>query len=158
MGERIELSVAGKKALEAELIELVELKRPAVIDRIAHAKSFGDLSENSEYDDAKNEQGFIESRIHEIERILEVAVVVKPAKSVKTVKIGTTVTYNNTKTRKQSTFDIVASANADPLNGNMSVDSPIGSALVGKKVGDLVDIETPKGPIKVRITTVKATA
>ncbi|MCL2818641.1 MAG: transcription elongation factor GreA [Actinomycetia bacterium] len=157
MTERVELTVAGKEALEKELIELVEVKRPAVIDRIAQAKSFGDLSENSEYDDAKNEQGFIETRIAEIERTLDRAVIVKPSSNVKTVRIGTTVKYTNTKNRKQSTYDIVASANANPLNGMMSVDSPIGSALLGKKEGDSVEIKAPSGVIKVKITSIKPT-
>jgi len=157
MPDRIELTVAGKAALEEELYELVDVKRPAVIDRIAEAKSFGDLSENSEYDDAKNEQGFIESRILEIERILEGAIVVKPASNVKTVRIGTTVSFTNSKTKKAATYDIVASANANPLNGLMSVDSPIGSALLGKKTGDEVEINAPGGLIKVKITSVKVT-
>jgi transcription elongation factor GreA len=157
MTGRVELTVAGKEALEKELAELVEIKRPAVIERITQAKSFGDLSENSEYDDAKKEQGFVETRIAEIERILEGAVVVKPSANVKTVRIGTTVQFVNTKTRKQSTFDIVASANANPLNGLMSVDAPIGAALLGKKEGDAVEITTPSGVIKVKITSVKPT-
>jgi len=157
MTGRVELTVAGKEALDKELLELIEIKRPAVIERIAQAKSFGDLSENSEYDDAKNEQGFIESRIAEIERILEGAIVVKPSGNVKTVRIGTTVQFTDSKTRKQSTYDMVASANANPLNGLMSVDSPIGSALLGKKEGDAVEITAPSGVIKVKITSVKVT-
>jgi len=158
MTQRVELTIAGKKALEDELIELVEVKRPAVIERIAQAKSFGDLSENSEYDDAKNEQGFIEMRIAEVERILDGAIIVKPSGNVKTVRIGTTVKYTDTKTRKQSTYDIVASANANPLNGLMSVDSPIGAALCGKKEGDVVEITAPSGVIKVKITSIKPTS
>jgi transcription elongation factor GreA len=157
MLNRIELTVAGKDALEQELIELIEIKRPAVIERIAQAKSFGDLSENSEYDDAKNEQGFIETRIAEVERILEGAIVVKPAGNVKTARIGTTVKFTNMGTRKQSTYDLVASANANPLNGLMSVDSPVGAALGGKKEGDSVEITAPSGVIKVKIPSVKAT-
>jgi transcription elongation factor GreA len=157
MAVRVELTVAGKDALEKELAELVEVKRPAVIARIAQAKSFGDLSENSEYDDAKNEQGFIESRIAEIEHTLQGAIVVKPSANVKTVRIGTTVKYTNMNTRKQSTYDIVASVNANPLNGLMSVDSPIGAALLGKKEGDVIEITAPSGIIKVKITSVKAT-
>jgi len=158
MTERIELTKAGKEALEAELIELVDVKRPAVIERIAQAKSFGDLSENSEYDDAKNEQGFIETRIAEIERILDGAIIVKPTGKVKTVRIGTTIKYTDTKTRKKFTYDIVASANANPLNGMMSVDSPIGSALCGKKEGEIVEINAPSGLIKVKIISIKPTA
>jgi transcription elongation factor GreA len=157
MTERVELTIAGKEALELELDELIGVKRPAVITRISQAKSFGDLSENSEYDDAKNEQGFIESRIAEIERILEGAIVVKPTGNIKTVRIGTTVKYTDTKTKKQSKYDIGASANANPLNGNMSIDAPIGSALLGKKEGDIVEINTPRGVIQVKITSVKPT-
>lgn len=154
---RVELTVAGKEALEKELVELVEVKRPAVIERIAQAKTFGDLSENSEYDDAKNEQGFIETRIAEVQRILEGAVVVKPSANVKTVRIGTTVQFKNMETKQQSTFDIVASVNANPLNGLMSVDSPVGAALLGKKKDDVVEITIPSGVIKVKITSVQAT-
>jgi len=157
MTERIELTKAGKEALEAELIELVEVKRPAVIERIAQAKSFGDLSENSEYDDAKNEQGFIEMRIAEIVHILDGAIIVKPSGKVKAVRIGTTVTYTDTATRKKSTYDIVASANANPIRGMMSVDAPIGSALLGKKEGDTVEITAPSGVIKVKIISIKPT-
>jgi len=153
----IELTASGYKELEAELAELIEVRRPAVVERIAQAKGFGDLSENSEYDDAKNEQGFIETRIAEVENILTHAVVVKPSSNVKTVKIGTTVTFTNTATRKQQTFDIVASANANPMKGAMSDESPIGSGLIGKKEGDKVELTTPAGPMIVKINKVKAT-
>ncbi|MCL2024777.1 MAG: transcription elongation factor GreA [Coriobacteriia bacterium] len=154
---KIELTASGLQELEAELAELIEVRRPAVVERIAQAKGFGDLSENSEYDDAKNEQGFIESRIVEVESILSHAVVVKPPSNVKTVKIGTTVTFTDTGTRKQQTFDIVASANANPMKGLMSDESPIGAGLLGKKEGDKVELKTPAGIMTVKINKVKAT-
>lgn len=157
MTEKIELTAAGKVALETELNELVTVRRPAVIERIAQAKGFGDLSENSEYDDAKNDQGFIESRIAEIEYILEHSFVVVVAKGNKKVQIGTCVEFKNLTTGDVKAFDIVASVNANPMNQKMSNESPIGAAFMGHKKGDIVDAKLPNGSIvSFEILSVKA--
>lgn len=157
MNQKFELTAAGKAELETELAELVTVRRPAVIERIAQAKGFGDLSENSEYDDAKNEQGFIEGRIAEIEHVLENSSVVEVAKGTKKVQIGTHVEFRNLDTEVVSAFDIVASANANPMKKMMSNESPVGAALLGHKKGDVVEATLPDNRVvRLEVISVRA--
>lgn len=135
------LTVEGKKALETELDEL-KGRRGAVAEKIANARDYGDLSENAEYDAAREEQAQVESRIAEIEDILKNADIIKVGKSNGTVRVGSIVELKNSKT---VTYRIVGPVEADPLEGRISNESPIGAALMGKKVGDKVTIVTPKG-------------
>jgi transcription elongation factor GreA len=140
----------GKRELEAELDEL-KGRRGAIADKIAEARDFGDLSENAEYDSAREEQGLVESRIAEIEDILLNAELIRAGKSSK-VNLGSKVELKTGK--KTVTYSVVGPVEADPLAGKISNESPIGLALMGKKVGESVMINTPKGEIVYEIMTV----
>jgi len=145
MSEEIVLTSEGKKKLEAELNTLVNVKRVEVSERIKQAKSFGDLSENSEYDDAKNEQGFVESRIAEIEMILDHAEVIETPRHASKVAVGTTVSLKPKGRGAVAEYHIVGSAEADPARLAISNESPVGAALIGHKKGDVIEVETPRG-------------
>ncbi len=141
MNKTYHLTLEGKRELEAELAEL-KPKRADIAEKIAAARDFGDLSENAEYDSAREEQGLLETRIAEIEDILKNAELIEPGKADGTVKVGSTVELNNGKT---VVYQIVGPVEADPLEGKVSNESPIGAALLGKKAGDKATIKTPKG-------------
>ena len=151
------MTAEGKEKLQAELKNLKLVKRPEVIERIKVARSFGDLSENSEYDAAKDEQSHVEDRIAQVEDMLKYAQVVD-ADSVdpNEVSIGKTVTYTEVGTDDAETYTIVGSDESNPLNGKISNDSPIAQALLGKKEGETVSITTPGGQFDVVINNVEA--
>ena len=151
------MTAEGKEKLQAELKNLKLVKRPEVIQRIKVARSFGDLSENSEYDAAKDEQSHVEDRIAQVEDMLKYAQVVD-ADSVdpNEVSVGKTVTYTEVGTDDAETYTIVGSDESDPLNGKISNDSPIAQALLGKKKGETVSITTPGGQFDVVINNVEA--
>lgn len=151
------MTAEGKEKLQAELKNLKLVKRPEVIERIKVARSFGDLSENSEYDAAKDEQSHVEDRIAQVEDMLKYAQVVD-ADSVdpNEVSVGKTVTYTEVGTDDPETYTIVGSDESDPLNGKISNDSPIAQALLGKKKGATVSVTTPGGKFDVVINEVKA--
>lgn len=151
------MTAEGKEKLEAELKNLKLVKRPEVIERIKVARSFGDLSENSEYDAAKDEQSHVEDRIAQVEDMLKYAQVVD-ADSVdpNEVSVGKTITYTEVGTDDPETYTIVGSDESDPLNGKISNDSPIAQALLGKKKGETVSITTPGGQFDVVINKVEA--
>lgn len=140
----------GRKELEAELAEL-KSHRGAIADKIADARDFGDLSENAEYDSAREEQGLLESRIAEIEDILLNAEIIKSASKTK-VALGSKVELKNG--NKSVVYTIVGPVEADPLDGKISNESPIGDAVFGKKVGDSATITTPKGTVTYKITSI----
>ena len=135
-----QITEAGRKELEAELEEL-KSRRGDIADKIAEARDYGDLSENAEYDSAREEQGLVETRIAEIEDILMNAEEIKARKSNK-VQLGSTVELKN---GAKAIYTLVGPVEADPLNGKISNESPLGIALMGKVVGDDVTISTPKG-------------
>ena len=139
MKKTVNLTKQGKAALEAELEEL-KSRRPAIADRLATARSFGDLSENQEYSDARNEQKTVENRIIEIEDILKSAKIIRVQKKDK-IALGSTVKIRLN--RKQFTYTLVSPVEADPLNSMISNESPIGKALLGLKVDD--HFELPNG-------------
>lgn len=151
------MTAEGKEKLQAELKNLKLVKRPEVIERIKVARSFGDLSENSEYDAAKDEQSHLEDRIAQVEEMLKYAQVVD-AESVdpNEVSVGKTITYTEVGTDDPETYTIVGSDESDPLNGKISNDSPIAQALLGKKKGETVSITTPGGKFDVVINEVEA--
>lgn len=151
MKKAYQLTAAGKLDLEKELEELIS-RRGAVAQRIADARDYGDLSENSEYAEARNEQNQLESRIAEIEEILRNASVIK-TKTSSTVIIGSTVALE-TAAGKKVEYIIVGSVEADPLEGKISNESPIGQALIGKKVGDEIHIKTRSGEVAYKIVTI----
>lgn len=146
------LTDEGKKELEAELDEL-KGRRGDIAEKIANARDYGDLSENAEYDAAREEQAQVESRIAELEEILKNADIIKPTKNNGTVQVGSTVVLVND--GKTATYTVVGPVEADPLEGKISNESPIGAALMGKKQGDDVTIATPKGKTTYTIKEVK---
>jgi transcription elongation factor GreA len=150
MKKLFQITEAGKKELEVELAEL-KSRRGAIADKIADARDYGDLSENAEYDSAREEQGLVESRIAEIEDILLNATII-PATKSSSVKLGSKVELKTG--RKTVTYHVVGPVEADPLNGKISNESPIGLALIGKKIGDVATINTPKGDIKYEVVNV----
>lgn len=146
----------GKEKLEAELEDLKMVQRPKVIDRIKIARSYGDLSENSEYESAKDEQSSLETRIVEVENMLRFAEVIDVDNiAVDEIAVGKTVSFTDDEDGEEETYQIVGAAESDPFNGKISNDSPIAQALVGKHVGDKVVVQTPGGDMHVTITEVK---
>ena len=151
MKKSYQITEGGKKELEAELGDLVS-RRSSIADKIAAARDYGDLSENAEYDAAREEQGIVETRIAEIEDILQNHSIIQASKGG-TVGIGSTVVLKNG--AKEVTYQVVGSVEADPMNGKISDESPIGQALIGKKVGEEVVIKTPKGETSYKIISVE---
>lgn len=151
------MTAEGKAKLEAELKNLKLVKRPEVIERLKIARSYGDLSENSEYDAAKDEQSHLEARISQVELMLKYAEVVDAeATNPDEVTIGKTVTFTEVGEDDPETYAIVGSDESDPFNGKISNDSPIAKALIGHKKGDKVSITTPGGQFDVVINSVEA--
>lgn len=141
------MTVTGAKQLENELIRLKEIERPGVIQAISEARSHGDLSENAEYDAAKEKQGFIEGRIAEIENKLSLANIIDPAK-VETdgrVIFGLKVELFDLETEKAVCYQIVGDDEADLALGKISVNSPVARSLIGKEIGQVVEIKVPNG-------------
>lgn len=145
----------GKLKLEQELEELKTVKRGEIIERIKVARSFGDLSENSEYESAKDEQAFVEGRITTLENMIRFAQIIDNNNvNQDEVSIGKTVVFMELPDGEEEEYTIVGSAEADPFAGKISNDSPIASALIGKKIGDEVSISTPGGDMLVKIVRV----
>ncbi len=154
--ERVPMTAPGLAKLEDEVKNLKHVERPAVIRAIAEARAHGDLSENAEYHAAKERQGFIEGRILELEDVIGRAQVIDPAKlSGKTVKFGATVTVVDEDTDKEATYQIVGDMEADLKQKRISLSSPIARALIGKSVGDSVEVAAPGGAKSYEITKVK---
>ena len=150
MKKLFQITTEGKKELEAELDQL-KARRGDIADKIADARDYGDLSENAEYDAAREEQGLVESRIAEIEDILMNAELIKGGSKTK-VGLGSTVELKTGK--KTVSYTVVGPVEANPLEGKISNESPIGEALFGKKVGDTATITTPKGDVTYEIVTI----
>lgn len=150
--DQVLLTAEGLGSLQKELHDLKTERQPAVIERIKRAKEYGDLSENAEYDDAKNEQGFVAGRIAEIEEILKKAKVIEK-NGDGTVQLGSTVLVHIDGDEEE--FMIVGAAEADPLAKRISHESPLGSALLGKKVGEKVEVDAPVGKITYTIKEVR---
>ena len=144
MVKEIVLTIEGREKLELELHELETVKRIEIGERIRVAREFGDITENSEYDDAKTEQAWMESRIAEISQILSTATVVETPKRSNKVSVGSVVTVM-LESGIERTFTIVGAAEADITAGRISNESPVGSALLGTKKGDTIKVETPNG-------------
>lgn len=156
MADEILLTQEGYEKLEKELDNLIHVKRREVAKRIKIAREFGDISENSEYDDAKNEQAFIEGRIKEIQNMLRNARIVTDDEITgETVSLGTTVELLEKDTNEKFSYTIVGSAEADPLNFKISNESPIGKAILGHKVGDNVKVEVPSGIMEYKILSIE---
>ncbi len=148
------MTIAGKLKLEEELEVLKTVKRKEVVERIKIARSFGDLSENSEYDSAKEDQAFVEGRISTIESMIRNAVIIEEEGNNDIVSLGKTVTFVEIPDGDEESYTIVGSAEADPLEGLISNDSPIAKGLLGKSTGDKVKIITPGGEMDVEIISI----
>jgi transcription elongation factor GreA len=147
------LSPDGVARLETELEELIRVRRPEVAEKIAAARGFGDLSENAEYEEAKNDQAFLEGRIATIESLLANAEIIKTPRDNRQVRLGSSVTicFDD---GAEDTYTIVGSAEANPAEGRISNESPIGAAALGHKLGDKVTATTPRGPMTFEITAI----
>ena len=153
------LTAEGLKKMTDELDYLKNIKRVEVKEALAVARSFGDLSENSEYDEAKNEQAKVETRIGELEEILKNVVVINEDElSSDTVNMGMTVKVYDEEYDEEDEYNIVGTNEADPLKNNISDQSPIGMALIGKKVGEIANVEAPDGVIKLKILEIRKKA
>ena len=144
MAQEIKMSAAGLKAMQEELEYLKTVRRKELAEEIKEARSHGDLSENSEYDEAKNTQGLVENRITELEQMIKNAVVIDESElSVESVSVGTHVTIQMEGEDEVEEYDIVGRTEADPLNGKISDESPVGHALLEKAVGDTAEVLLP---------------
>ena len=152
MAKPIMLTAEGLKQLEEELDLLKGEKRKEIAEKIKVARSYGDLSENSEYDDAKNEQAILEARIVTIEATLKNAVLIdEEGISNEHVHVGSSVRLLNLRTDSEVTYKIVGSNEANPSDGKISDESPVGAALIGHSVGDAVEVEVPVGVIGFKV-------
>lgn len=157
MAKEYKLTPERLKELQDELVYLKTVREKEVAELIKEARSFGDLSENSEYDEAKTEQGKLYSRIAEVEEILSNYVVIDESQDDggNYVRIGSTVTVLDKEFNEEQVYKIVGSQEADPMNGVISEDSPFGRALLGKNVGDDVVVDAPAGSIEYKLLKVE---
>jgi transcription elongation factor GreA len=147
MHKEIALTAEGQTKLEDELQYLETTRRREVGARIKEAKEFGDISENSEYDDAKNEQAWVESRIAEINQILAHATIIASPKKNDKVTLGSRVLLRDSGTGEEHDYHLVGSAEADPGNNRISNESPVGQAIIGRRKGDSVTVTVPSGKV-----------
>ena len=150
---KTQLTQKGYDDLKIEHEDLLKNKKPKAIDRLSKARSMGDLSENSEYTAAKEELAFVEGRVREIEEIINNVQVIENNHVGNLVQVGSSVTVQTD--GKSELFQIVGEFEADPMNKKLSQNSPIGQALINKKVGDLVEVDIPAGKIQYKIIEIK---
>jgi transcription elongation factor GreA len=157
MNERqsVYLTAEGVEDLRRELDRLVNVKRPALADRLHRAIRQGDLSENADYIAAKEEQGFLEGRIQQIEAMLRNAVIIQNDGSKEEVVLGSRVTVVEVGEEEEEVFRMVGSAEANPIDGKVSNESPVGRALLGRRVGDTVKVKAPRGEIVFKIVAIQ---
>ena len=149
------LTEEGLKQLQDELTYLSTVKREEVAERIRQAREFGDITENSEYDDAKNEQALLEHRISVLQEKLRRARVIKDSEiDTEKVSVGSTVTLRDKKAGDVRIYTLVGSAEADPMKARLSNESPVGQAIIGKKVGDVVTVPVPVGALNYEILAI----
>ena len=154
MSEKVILTEEGYQQLEKRLEELKFVKRPEITERIKVARDFGDLSENAEYDAAKNEQARIEGEIVEIEAKLKVAEIIKTSGANDVVSVGKMVKILDIDFNEESVYEIVGTTEADISKNKISNESPLGKALIGGKVGDIVTVKAPNGDYTVKIVSI----
>ena len=156
MAKEYRISAERLEELKQELTYLKTVREKEVAELIKEARSFGDLSENSEYDEAKNEQGKLYSRMRELEEILANYILIDDQeKNVDVIHVGTTVVVKDLEFDEELTYEIVGSQEADPMAGRISEESPFGKALLGRKSGDEVVVEAPAGSIRYQILKIE---
>jgi transcription elongation factor GreA len=156
MSEQVYLTKEGAEELRQELDELINVRRPALAQKLKEAIALGDLSENADYIDAKEQQGFLEGRIRYVESVLRSATIIEDDVNAPAgvVRVGSTVTVTQ-KGEPPETYMIVGAAEANPLEGKISNESPLGAALLGHRVKDKITYEAPSGPQTFKITKVQ---
>ena len=154
MTNDVHITPEGLEAVRQELDQLVTVRRPAVVAKIKAAREFGDLSENFEYHAAKNDQGFMEARIKELEAIIKNHVLIQASKPSGVVNMGSTVRFNEDGGSDEA-YRIVGPAEANPKAGTVSYESALGKALLGHRVGEEVEVKTPNGAYSVRIVGIE---
>ena len=155
MAKRIKMSSEGYKNLEKELEYLITVRRVEVAKKLKEARSFGDLSENAEYDEAKNEQGILEAKITEMEQTLANAEIVDAGDlSADEIGVGSFVVLRDLELNEDEKLQIVGSTEADPENGKISDESPIGIAALKHKVGDVIEVNAPIGVIRMQVMSI----
>ncbi len=157
MAKEYKLSPERFEALKQELNYLKTVREKEVAALLKEARSFGDLSENSEYDEAKNEQGKLYARIAEVEGILANCVVIEEAHSddTTTIRLGCRIRVLDLEFNEEESYEVVGSQEADPMNGRISDDSPFGKALLGRQVGDEVEVDAPAGTLRYRVLNIE---
>lgn len=152
-GKPIKITKEGLDALKNELDTLLNIKRPKLVDRLSNARSQGDLSENSDYQSAREELEFLDGRIEEISEMINNVVIVDKTSNVSGVDVGTRVTvkFNG----EEHVYEIVGEWEADPVNKRISPESPLGKALYGKKVGDIAEVDAPAGKLVYEILAIE---
>lgn len=156
VSKEVILTHGGLEKLEKELEHLKSVKRKEVASRIKVAIDFGDISENSEYEDAKNEQAFIEGRIITLEKMLRNAILIDEGEiNTDIVSVGSTVTLRDLEYNEDIDYTIVGTAEANPGDNKISNESPVGKAILGKPMGSIVDVSVPAGMIKYQIMSIK---
>ena len=153
--KKVLLTEEGYKKLEERLNQLKSVKRIEVAERLKAAIALGDLSENSEYDDAKNEQAFLEGEISDLEAKLRNSEIIKGDANAEVVQMGATVVLKDLEFDEEETYTLVGTTEADPTENKISDESPVGSAIMGRKVGTVVDVHAPAGIIKYEIMEIK---
>lgn len=154
-GSVVYVTKEGLQKMQEELEHLTKVKRPEISERLRDAISQGDLSENADYDYAKQEQAFMEGRIQELEDALRRAEVIEDGGPGDKVRVGSTVTIVEDGVDAEETYRIVGAQEADPTNGYISNESPIGRALLGAKAGQVVTVETPSGGMELKIKSIE---
>ena len=154
LSDRVVMTAEAQQALQAELEHLETVARKEIADRIKTAREWGDLKENSEYHDAKNDQAHLETKILRIREALLNADVREVQTSTDIVGFGSKVEVEDAKSGKQQTYELVSPSEAAPAEGKLSMDSPVGKALVGASVGDIVKLTTPRGVRELKVTSI----
>ena len=155
MGEKVLLTEQGLREREVELSNLKNVRRKEIAQKIKEAREQGDLSENAEYDAAKDEQRDIELRIEELENMLKNVEVISDNGDTDAVSVGCTVTILDCEFEEELTYQLVGSTEADSLHNRISNESPVGNALLGTRIGDMVDVETPAGIFQYKVLDIQ---
>jgi len=153
--QQIQLTQAGLDELKQELQELVDIKLPEAIDRVTKAREYGDLTENSEYHSARDDQQLIQTRIDQIGEIIERASVIQNTKSKTVIGVGSKVTIQKDGTQTKKTFEVAGEFESEPGENKISSVSPLGKSLMGKKKGDIAQVQAPAGVVRYKIIDVK---